>query len=99
VPNAGVEHLDEATAKSKGTEYLFEELTHRIAGGPIRFAIHVQVANDNDIVDDATIHWPADRPLTHLGTIAVTAKAPDDEIASSDDLRPGSSRRWYRTFR
>jgi catalase len=31
VPDAGVEHLDGATAKSKDVNYLFEELTHRIA--------------------------------------------------------------------
>ena len=79
VPAAGVEHLDEAAAKSKGSEYLFEELTQRIAAGPIRFDIHVQIANDSDTVDDATIHWPADRPLIHLGAIVLTAKAPDDE--------------------
>jgi catalase len=34
VPDAGVEHLDDATAKSKDANYLFEELTHRIAAGP-----------------------------------------------------------------
>ena len=61
VPDAGVEHLDDATAKSKDTNYLFEELTQRIAAGPIRFDIHIQIANDIDIVNDATIHWPADR--------------------------------------
>jgi catalase len=79
VPGAGIEHLDEAAARSKGPDYLFEELTGRIAAGPIRFDIQVQIANDGDIVDDATIHWPADRPLIHLGAIALTAKAPDDE--------------------
>jgi catalase len=66
VPDAGVEHLDDATVKSKDANYLFEELTHRIAAGPIRFDIHIQIAN-GDIVDDVTIHWPADA-------------VPDDEL-------------------
>lgn len=79
VPEAGVEHFDDATAKSKDANFLFEELSHRIAAGPIRFNIQVQVATDGDIVDDATIHWPADRPLIHFGTIVLQAKAPDDE--------------------
>jgi catalase len=78
-PKAGVEHLDDATAKSKGESYLFDELARRIVTGPIRFNILVQVADDKDIVDDATIHWPADRPLVHFGTVELTAKAPDDE--------------------
>src|SRR5215467_15286211 len=80
VPQAGVEHLNDATAKAKDVNYLLEELTRRIAAGPIRFDIHVQVARDSDIVNDATIHWPADRPSVHLGTIVLTSKAPDDEL-------------------
>ena len=79
VPQAGVEHLDDATAKAKEANYLLEELTRRIATASIKFDIHVQVALDGDIVNDATIHWPADRPSIHFGTIALTAKAPDDE--------------------
>jgi catalase len=78
VPQAGVSHLDDAAAKAKGENYLFDEITERIASGTVRFDIQVQIANDNDIVDDATIHWPADRPVIHLGAIALTAKAPDD---------------------
>ena len=79
-PQAGVEHLDEASVKAKGEDYLSEELTRRIAGGPAKFDIHVQIANDGDVVNDATVHWPADRPSVHLGTIALTAIAPDDEF-------------------
>jgi catalase len=80
VPQAGVEHLDAATAKAKNANYLLEELTRRIATGPVRFDIDVQIALDSDIVNDATVHWPADRPSMHFGTIALTAKAPDDEL-------------------
>ena len=79
VPRAGVAHLDEATAKGKTETYLFEELERRVAAGAIEFDIQVQLANDGDIVDDATIHWPADRPIIHLGAIELTAKAPEDE--------------------
>jgi catalase len=78
-PKAGVEHLDDAAAKVKGENYLFDELAPRIAAGPVELDIHVQVAKDQDVVDDATIHWAADRPLVHFGTVGLTAKAPDDE--------------------
>ncbi len=79
-PAAGIEHLDEAAAKGKDANYLFDELTARIAGGPVRFDIQVQIAGEGDVVDDATIHWPADRPSIHFGTVVLTAKAPDDEL-------------------
>ena len=38
----------------------------------------MQVANDGDIVDDATTQWPEDRKQLVLGTIALTAPVPDD---------------------
>ena len=79
VPQAGVEHLDDATAKAKNADYLLEELTRRIATASIKFDIDVQAARDGDIVNDATIHWPADRPSIRFGTIALTATTPDDE--------------------
>lgn len=80
VPQAGVEHLDAATAGSRDANYLFDEITRRIAAGPIRFDSHVQIAKDGDIVDDATIHWPAGRPSIRFGSFALTATAPDDEL-------------------
>ena len=79
VPQAGVEHLDEATVKGKDANFLFDELKKRVAGGPIRFDIQVQVANEGDAVNDSTVHWPADRPSVQFGTFALTAMAPDDE--------------------
>jgi catalase len=74
-PAAGIEHLTEEAAKGKDANYLFEELAERVAAGPIRFDIHVQIAAEGDIVDDATIHWPADRRLLPFGSITLTEKA------------------------
>jgi len=71
-PDAGIEHLDDATAKTQSANYLFDELTERIARSPISFQILVQVANDDDVVDDATVHWPEERPLINLGRILLT---------------------------
>lgn len=79
VPAAGLEHLDDAAAQARDANYLFDELKRRVAAGPIRFDLQVQVASPGDVVDDATIHWPADRPIVHFGSINLTAFAPDDE--------------------
>lgn len=78
VPQAGVEYLDEAAAQGKDANYLFDELKQRVAAGPIAFDIHVQLAGEGDVVDDATIHWPEDRPLAHFGTVTLTAEAADN---------------------
>jgi len=78
VPAAGIEHLDDAAAKAKGANYLFDELAERVAKGPIRFDIQVQIAKPGDTVDDATIHWPADRQVIPFGKVELTAKVPAD---------------------
>jgi catalase len=77
-PDAGDDHLDDSAAKDKPANYLFDELTERIARGPITFRVTVQVADDQDIVDDATIHWPEERRVVDLGKVVLTNLVSDD---------------------
>jgi catalase len=79
VPEAGVEHLDDAALAKKTANFLFDELAARVAKGPIKFKILVQLANDGDVVDDATVHWPENRTQFDLGTISLTAPIPDSD--------------------
>jgi catalase len=78
IPEAGNDHLDEATTKAKGPNYLFDELVARIANGPIRFQVLVQLAEEGDVVNDATHHWPANRPRLNLGTIVLDKLVADN---------------------
>jgi catalase len=77
VPEAGGEHLPDGVASAKSSNFLFDELAERIARGPIAFRILVQLANDGDPVDDATIHWPEERTLFDLGKIVLTEPVAD----------------------
>jgi catalase len=79
VPQAGNQYLEAETAKSKGASYLFDEIKQRLARGPIRINVDVQIANEGDVVNDCTVHWPESRPVISLGTVALTELAPDDE--------------------
>lgn len=79
-PEAGIEHLDDAATKAKGENYLFDELAQRVASAPIRFQVKVQIADEHDVVDDATIHWPETRPLVNFGALSLTAQAPDNAL-------------------
>jgi catalase len=100
VPDAGVLHLDDATAKAKGANFLFEEIEQRVAAGPIGYELYVQTAGDGDVVDDATVHWSEDRPLVQLGKLVlsqmVTGQAADqkriifDPIPRVDGIEPSS---------
>lgn len=78
VPEAGNDFLDDSTAAAKSANYLFDEIAKRIAREPIKFRILVQLANEGDVVDDATIHWPEDRTQLVLGTFALTQPVADD---------------------
>ena len=73
VPDAGIEHLDDSSAQSKDANFLFEELRERVRRGPIGLNVHVQIAGEDDVVDDATIHWPEQRPMIPFGKLALTS--------------------------
>jgi catalase len=79
VPVEGNDYLDAATLATKGANYLFEELDARVARTPIQFRVIVQLANEGDVVDNATIAWPTDRPQVDLGTISLNARVADDD--------------------
>ena len=78
VPAAGNEHLDPAAVAAKAPNYLFDELRARVGQGPIEFRLMVQLAEGGDIVDDATIDWPAERTLMELGKIVLTQVVADN---------------------
>ena len=71
-PDAGYSVLSSEDAAAKSSSYLFDELTERLSRGPASFTLSAQVAEPGDPTDDATKHWPEDRKIVQLGTIAVT---------------------------
>ena len=77
-PVAGLAHLDEETAKAKDGNYLFDEIKSRVGSGSVKFEVKLQLAEAGDVVDDATIHWPAERAVVTLGTIELTSLVADD---------------------
>lgn len=78
VPAAGIEHLEDAAVQDKPADFLFDELKQRVSTEPIVFHIRVQVADASDTVDNATIHWPEDRPQIDFGTLTLTGLAEND---------------------
>jgi catalase len=77
VPEAGNDHLDDAATAAKGPDYLMAEIVERVGKGPVKFKVMVQIANDGDVVDDATNYWPEDRKVLELGTLTLTAPVAD----------------------
>jgi len=79
LPDAGNDYLSAEQAAAKGPNFLMEELDSRLASGPIKMQLWVQMGAEGDVTDDATVQWPADRPQVLLGVIALTTTVPADD--------------------
>ena len=78
-PEAGTEFLTPEQAAKKTADFLAAEMSERLARGPARFRVLVQLAEAGDPVADATALWPETRPLVQFGTLALTERV--DELA------------------
>ena len=78
-PEGGGEYLDAEAAAAKPANYLFDELREKIAKGPVKFHIMVQLAESGDVVDNSTVHWPEERAQVEFGVIELTGAVPNDE--------------------
>ena len=78
LPEAGNEYLDDKDAAAKTRDFLFDEIKDRIARGPVKFRIVLQLAEDGDTTDNATVRWPEDRKKATFGELTLTAIAPDN---------------------
>jgi catalase len=81
VPTERSEYLEPAEAAKRQPNFLFDEINDRIAHGPVKMRILVQVASKGEIVDDSTVHWEDQHPLVEFGVIELNALVPDEEAA------------------
>ena len=73
LPVAGSHYLDDADAKSKSPDFLFDELKPRLAKGPVKFRLVAQLPGPGDPTNDSSVIWPGDRKTVDLGTITISA--------------------------
>ena len=78
-PEAGTEYLSDKEAVAKSENFLCDEIGQRLANGPVRVDLFVQLAAPGDDVADASVAWPDSRPEIRFGTITLTARV-DDQV-------------------
>ena len=66
-------------ARERGRDYLHDELCARLAAGPIRYTLELEIAAAEDDVDDPSKPWPDDRERVTAGTLEVTGVDDDAE--------------------
>jgi catalase len=79
-PEAGTEYLSEKDAATKAENFLFDEIGQRLAQGPVKLGVFVQIAEPGDDVADASITWPETRREIPFGTITLTERV-DDQVS------------------
>jgi catalase len=81
IPVSGKQYLSDADAKARSPNFLFDELRTRLAKGPAKFRLVVQLPNPGDTTIDSTKVWPDDRKTVELGTVTVTSVVADSDAA------------------
>jgi catalase len=79
LPVAGIRQLSAAAGAKLSPNYLFQDVTRRIAKGPITYRLMVQLPNPGDPTSDGSIVWPDDRKTVELGTLSLRTIAPKNE--------------------
>lgn len=74
-PVAGRVGLSAEQLKTLGDTFLEAELTERLASGPARFDVWLQVAEPGDNVNDPSVAWPDTRRQVRMGQIAIERMA------------------------
>ncbi len=78
-PEEGTDYLSAESAAGKSANFLFEEIGPRLASGPIKLGVFVQMAQAGDDVTDASVTWPEDRPEVRFGTVTLTSRVDENE--------------------
>lgn len=76
-PDAGTEYLSNEAAAAQSENFLFDEIGQRLAQGPVKFSISVQMAETDDDVADASVTWPSGRTEIPFGVITLTERVDD----------------------
>jgi catalase len=78
-PEGPVAVLSPEEAAQKPSDFLAVEMSERLAKGPVKFRVMVQLAEPGDDVADATRAWPESRKQLTFGTLTIDRR--EDELA------------------
>ena len=81
LPEGGAEYLTKERLAEAGPNYLAEEIRKRVADGPVRMKLQVQLAEPGDKIEDPSIAWPDSRKTVALGEVEINKVDPDSDAA------------------
>ena len=70
-PVKGAAFITKLQAASSAPDYLFTELPKRLSENVVQYTLSAQLAEPEDVINDATSVWPEERKQVVLGTISL----------------------------
>ena len=77
LPAAQVVPISQDDLAKRGPNFLEQEITERVHGGPLHWTMVVTVANPGDPTADPSRAWPEDRRTVNVGTLTVQQIEPE----------------------
>ncbi|HXU78423.1 MAG TPA: catalase, partial [Methylomirabilota bacterium] len=84
LPLEGPQNLSETEAKDKPANFLSQEFRTRLAAGPVKFHLVIQLPDPGDSTKDSSIVWAEDRRTIDAGTLTVVSVVADSEAAEKE---------------
>ena len=79
LPAANPVPISQEDLAKRGPDFLEQEITERVRGGPQRWTMVVSVANPGDPTADPSKAWPEDRRAIEVGTLTVKQIEPEPD--------------------
>ena len=76
-PVGGVQTLTAEVAKTKGPDFLFDDLRQRVTSGNAAFNFNLELAEPGDILTNATVPLPEGRKKLTLGVLKIVSVSTD----------------------
>lgn len=81
IPVAGAQYLSKEAADKAAPDYLMEDIVTRVKGQGVQYKLVLQIADNSDVVNDATVLWPDTRKTVELGTLTLNRAVADSKAA------------------
>ncbi len=81
VPVSGARYLTQQAADKAAPDYLMKDIVERVQTKGVQYKLLLQLAEQGDDVNNATVVWPDSRQLVELGTLTLNKAVADSQTA------------------
>ncbi|MGQ2965604.1 catalase family peroxidase [Methylophilus sp.] len=79
IPVAGAQYLSKEATDAAAPDYLMTDIAERVKKHSVQYKLLLQIAEQGDEVNNATIQWPESRKTVELGTLTLKSVVADSK--------------------